>query len=113
TEGVHAEENEEDFIVDNGLLRMTVDAHGLITHLVDTASGRDAIPAGQRGNLLQIHPDFPNMWDAWDIDPFYANTVTDLDDGQATMSRKDGSVTISVTRTFGHSSATQSLTVNP
>jgi hypothetical protein len=31
---------------------MTVDAHGLITHLVDTASGRDAIPAGQRGNLL-------------------------------------------------------------
>ncbi|PZM34718.1 hypothetical protein DOL99_25280, partial [Salmonella enterica subsp. enterica serovar Derby] len=50
---------------------------------------------------------------AWDIDPFYANTVTDLDDGQATMSRKDGSVTISVTRTFCHSSATQSLTVNP
>jgi alpha-mannosidase len=31
------------------------------------------------------------MWDAWDIDPFYANNVTDLDDGQATMSRKDGS----------------------
>ena len=35
TESVHAEENEEEFIVDNGLLRMTVDAHGLITHLVD------------------------------------------------------------------------------
>ena len=111
--GVQAEDAADGFVVDNGLLRLTVDEHGLITHLVDPASGRDAIPAGQRGNLLQIHPDFPNMWDAWDIDPFYANNVTDLDDGRATMSRNGDSVTISVTRTFGDSRATQSLTVNP
>ena len=25
-------------------------------------------PPGARGNLLQLHPDLPNDWDAWDID---------------------------------------------
>jgi alpha-mannosidase len=30
------------------------------------------------GNLLQLHQDFPNRWDAWDVDRFYRNKVTDL-----------------------------------
>ena len=47
---------------------------------VRPAAGRETVAPGGPANLLQIHPDFPNMWDAWDVDAFYRNTVTDLTD---------------------------------
>ena len=37
----------------------------------DHASGREAIAPGSVGNLLELHRDTPNDWDAWDIDEFY------------------------------------------
>ncbi|WP_130865714.1 alpha-mannosidase [Acidipropionibacterium timonense] len=101
------------WIVDNGLVRLAVDSAGRVTGLVDLASGRDAIPAGTRGNVLQLHPDFPNMWDAWDIDPFYANSVVELTDGVASLTRVGDGVEIAVTRSFGASTAVQKLAVNP
>ena len=58
--------------------RSTWIADGLIIAAIDRASGRNAIVEGAHGNLLQLHQDFPNMWDAWDVDRFYRNTVTDL-----------------------------------
>ena len=44
----------------------------------DHASGRDAIAPGQFGNLLELHRDTPNEWDAWDIDAFYRRNVVRL-----------------------------------
>ncbi len=66
------------FVLENALVRVTISAEGLITSAVDLATGRETIPAGEAANLLQLHQDFPNMWDAWDIDRYYRNTVTDL-----------------------------------
>ena len=45
---------------------------------MDHASGRDAIAPGQFGNLLELHRDTPNEWDAWDIDAFYRRNVAAL-----------------------------------
>ena len=45
-----------------------------------SAADRETVAPGAAANLLQLHPDFPNMWDAWDVDEFYRNTVTDLTD---------------------------------
>lgn len=64
-----------------------------------------AIAAGSAGNLLQLHRDTPNEWDAWDIDEFYRQVVTDLTAGTVTV---DGE-TIVVQRSFGDSSITQRL----
>ncbi|WP_027587015.1 alpha-mannosidase [Acidipropionibacterium thoenii] len=117
---VKVREDAEWIVVDNGLIRLEIDRCGLIRHLIDLSSHRDVIPAGERGNLLQIHPDFPNKWDGWDIDIFYADRVTDIDEGEAEVlghpgdtAAADGSVTVTVSRTFGHSSAIQTLTVHP
>ena len=44
--------------------------------------GLGMMGSGMAANLLQLHPDFPNMWDAWDVDEFYRNTVTDLTDAE-------------------------------
>ncbi|MFC9122979.1 alpha-mannosidase [Streptomyces sp. NPDC057067] len=65
-------------VLDNGLVRITVDARGLITSAYDLTAEREALAPGTVGNLLQLHQDFPNQWDAWDIDAFYRNTVQDL-----------------------------------
>ena len=100
--------------IDNGLLRLQVDGQGLISSLVDLASGREVIPAGATGNLLQLHADFPNMWDAWDIDSFAFNTVTNLTDGTPEIVRtEDGGIGVVVRRSFGTSSAVQTLTLLP
>ena len=65
-------------VLDNGVVRVTVSAQGLITSAVDLATGRETVAPGQAGNLLQLHQDLPNRWDAWDVDRFYRNRVTDL-----------------------------------
>ena len=103
----------EGMTLDNGLLRLAVDDRGRVTSLLDLATGRDAIPPGALGNLLQLHPDFPNQWDAWDIDPAAFNTVTTLDDGRPELVEADGGASVVVRRAFGASTAVQTLTVLP
>jgi alpha-mannosidase len=76
--GAEVLERDGGHVLRNALVSVTFDADGLITSAVDRATGRDAIAPGAVGNLLQLHQDFPNMWDAWDVDRFYRNRVTDL-----------------------------------
>ncbi|MQA06917.1 MAG: alpha-mannosidase, partial [Streptosporangiales bacterium] len=64
------------YVLDNGLLRVTVDAAGLVTSLLDLRADRELVPPGGAANLLQLHQDLPNAWDAWDVDAFYRNTVS-------------------------------------
>jgi alpha-mannosidase len=65
-------------IMDNEILRVTIDGDGLLRSVVDLRIGRDVIPSGQRANLLQLHPDHPAKWDAWDLDRHYRNAHIDL-----------------------------------
>ncbi|MFJ8335829.1 alpha-mannosidase [Streptomyces sp. NPDC094437] len=96
------------FVLDNGLVRIVVDAQGLIVSARDLVADREALPPGARANLLQLHQDFPNQWDAWDIDVFYRNTVRDLVDAESVTASGDG---IRVVRAFGASRVEQTLTL--
>ncbi|OON80120.1 alpha-mannosidase [Streptomyces tsukubensis] len=96
------------YVLDNGLLRVEIDGRGLIVSVYDHAADREAIAPGQAANLLQLHPDFPNQWDAWDVDAFYRNTGSDLTDVSA-LGVEDSSVR--VVRTFGGSRVSQLLSV--
>ncbi|WP_185057166.1 alpha-mannosidase [Thermocatellispora tengchongensis] len=106
-----AAEHDGTYVLDNGLLRVTVDRRGLVVSLLDLVAGREVLPPGAAGNLLQIHPDLPNHWDAWDIDPFYRNTVTDLVDAEEVAPAGPGA--IRVVRAFGSSSVRQTLRLRP
>jgi alpha-mannosidase len=104
------------FVLDNGLLRVEVDGRGLVVSAYDLAAERETVAPGQSANLLQIHPDFPNRWDAWDVDAFYRNTVTDLTelDELAPVGPDEGgaggaAVAVRIVRTFGASRVTQVL----
>ncbi|UXI82068.1 glycosyl hydrolase-related protein [Streptomyces vinaceusdrappus] len=99
-------------VLDNGLLRVEIDARGLVVSAYDLTADRETIAPGTAGNLLQLHPDFPNMWDAWDVDAFYRNTVTDLTDADEVTPGDDG-VSVRIVRSFGSSRITQVLTLPP
>ena len=46
--------------LDNGLVSVSIGTDGTLTSVVDLASGREVLPAGMPGNLLQLHPDLSN-----------------------------------------------------
>ncbi|MGM9386425.1 alpha-mannosidase [Streptomyces antibioticus] len=97
-------------VLDNGLLRVEIDARGLVVSVRDIEADRETVAPGRAANLLQLHPDFPNMWDAWDVDEFYRNTVTDLTDADEVTAGEDGA-SVRIVRTFGTSRAVQVLSL--
>ncbi|MBY8339042.1 glycosyl hydrolase-related protein [Streptomyces spinosirectus] len=99
-------------VLDNGLLRIEIDARGLVVSAYDIEAGRETVAPGRVAGLLQLHPDFPNMWDAWDVDEFYRNTVTDLTDADEVSGGEDGA-SVRVVRSFGASRVTQVLSLPP
>ncbi|MDT0170581.1 glycoside hydrolase family 38 C-terminal domain-containing protein [Pseudarthrobacter sp. BRE9] len=113
-ERVQATPHHGGYILDNGLVRAVVDANGLLASLRDHASGREAIAPGQRGNLLELHRDTPNEWDAWDIDEFYRRNVTALVRAESVrLASEGGSAVVVVERLAGNSPLTQRITLTP
>jgi alpha-mannosidase len=97
------------YVLDNATLRVGLDAAGLLTSVFDLPAGREALAPGSYGNLLQLHRDQPNRWDAWDIDQHYRNVTVDLT-GPAEIEPVDGGVRIR--RSFGHSAIEQTVTLS-
>ncbi|MET7492048.1 glycoside hydrolase family 38 C-terminal domain-containing protein [Streptomyces sp900116325] len=99
------------FVLDNGILRVTVDRDGLIAAVRDLDAHREVIAPGHRANLLQLHPDHPNHWDAWDIDRHYRRSRTDLTDAESVELVEEGPLrtAVRVVRTFGRSRLVQEI----
>ncbi|GAA1696303.1 glycoside hydrolase family 38 C-terminal domain-containing protein [Fodinicola feengrottensis] len=97
--------------LDNGLVRVRLDDNGNLQSVFDLEKGREALAPGTVGNLLQLHPDHPNQWDAWDIDKFYKHKHTDLSDVDSIEILDAGPLSgaIRVRRSFGESKISQVL----
>ncbi|MGH9079865.1 MAG: alpha-mannosidase, partial [Acidimicrobiales bacterium] len=93
----------------NEHLRIELDDNGLLSSVFDRSAGREVLTAGSRANLLQLHPDYPNFFDAWDIDAWYRDQVEDITTVDAIDVVETGPVraAIRVTRSFGRSSIAQ------
>ncbi|MGW4884300.1 alpha-mannosidase [Streptomyces murinus] len=100
------------YVLDNGLLHIEIDARGLVVSARDLTADREAVAPGTAAGLLQLHQDFPNMWDAWDVDSFYRNTVTDLTDTDEIGVGVDGA-SVRIVRSFGNSRAVQVFSLPP
>ncbi|WP_216402691.1 alpha-mannosidase [Arcanobacterium phocae] len=61
----------------NGVLTIDFADDGACTRITD-ATGHTFIPSGEKAGQFFVFQDFPNMWDAWDIDPFYRGSETVL-----------------------------------
>ncbi|MER6738085.1 alpha-mannosidase [Streptomyces puniciscabiei] len=99
-------------VLDNGLVRVEVAEDGTLSSVADLRAGREVL-AGQ-GNLLRLHTDLPNCWDAWDIDKHYRNRYTDLlEASEIEIVDQDPLLgSIRVSRSFGKGSTiTQTITL--
>ena len=110
-EAVTSRTADDGFVLDNGLLRVTVDRDGLIAAVRDLDAHREVVAPGHRANLLQLHPDHPNHWDAWDIDRHYRRSRTDLTDADSVELVEEGPLrtAVRVVRTFGKSRIVQEI----
>ena len=75
SQGVHLLQVDDGYEITNAFFKARVSASGELTSLREIESDREWIPAGQKAGEFHIHQDFPNMWDAWDLDPFYRNSL--------------------------------------
>ncbi|MFF2847904.1 alpha-mannosidase [Streptomyces sp. NPDC058001] len=102
---VTAQTQDGGFVLDNGVLTVVVDGRGLLTSVYDHTAQREAIAPGTAGNLLQLHPDDPNLWSAWNIDSYYRDTVRDLDEAESVTLVDAGPLLASVRVEHAHGSS--------
>lgn len=57
------------YLMANGLIAVCIDTRGLVASVRELATGREAIAPGAFGNLLQLLPDDPGEWSAWQLGP--------------------------------------------
>jgi alpha-mannosidase len=103
-----------DRAMENDLLRVHWDDHGLLTSIWDKEAQREVLAPGARGNLLQLHDDNPANFDAWDIDSNYLKHRVDLME----LSRQEVEVpgglrgAVRFTREFGSSRFSQRMVLD-
>ncbi len=99
--------------LENEHLRVEFDTDGLIVSLYDKDAEREVIEPGARANQFQIHPDYPNFYDAWDIDKFAFETVSAITDLGDVSLVESGPLRASLrfTRSFGSSTITQVISL--
>ncbi len=66
------------FVLEDDALRVEVDRRGTLVSIVDTHAGRELLPQGLAGGVLQLFRDTPREWDAWDINDEDKRSVRDL-----------------------------------
>ncbi|MFD5030640.1 alpha-mannosidase [Streptomyces sp. NPDC058405] len=100
-------------VLDNGLLRILIDADGLVRSALDLTTGREAIAPGAAGNLLQLHRDDPARWSARNLDAQYRATCRDLDRAHRVEVAESGPLlaSVRVVRSTGRSTIEQELSL--
>ncbi|HEU5081757.1 MAG TPA: glycoside hydrolase family 38 C-terminal domain-containing protein [Acidimicrobiales bacterium] len=95
-------------VLDNGIVRAVVAADGTLASLLDHRAGRECL-AGP-GNVLQLFPDLPNTYDAWDVDQhtlrLAPTLLTDVDSVEVEEAGPMRAA-VRVRRSFGASSIVQ------
>lgn len=111
---VVAERDGDDVVLRNDLVRVRIDGRGLVTSILDLRADRELVPAGRAANLLQLHQDLPNAWDAWDIDAHYRHTVRDLVEVESIEVVEYGPLRarVEIVRAFGASRVTQRISLH-
>jgi alpha-mannosidase len=80
----------------------------VIRSILDKRHDREVLPPGGAANLLELHPDHPSRWDAWDLDEHYRHRVTPL---TATDEVRITDEALVVTRSFGRSRVEQRISL--
>jgi alpha-mannosidase len=92
----------------NGRLAVRWDGNGTLTSVIDLAHAREIVPVGAAFGVLELAPDHPVEYDAWDLESWTRGLATPLT-GPADVSIVDAGPLVGrvrVHRPFGPSTAT-------
>ena len=98
--------------LENSLLRVVIDpTTGCITSLYDKKSQFETFTKGSCGNELQTFTDKPKMFDAWNIDANFDQTVTRLDKADSVKLVESGPLraVVRITRSWQNSKFVQDI----
>lgn len=111
---VTAEAGDDGITVANGLVRLVIDGDGLLASVRDLRADREILAPGERGNVFRLHMDYPNAWDAWDVDVFYRETVQEITAAQSVRLVESGLLraVVEVVRVFGRSRIVQRIVLH-
>ena len=94
----------------NSRLAVRWDHAGNLCSIIDLARAREVLPAGMLGAVLELAPDHPVEYDAWDLEAWtWASAVALTDAHDVTVEVTDAGPLmgrVAVRRTFGPSSST-------
>ena len=96
-------------MLESDVFRVRLDRTGVIRSILDLRHDREVLPPTGAANLLELHPDRPNRWDAWDLDAHYRHTVTSLIDLDELRVEDD---VVVVRRSFGASTVEQRIALH-
>lgn len=103
-----------DLLIDNDVLRVRISRDGLITSAVHLPTGREAVAPDAGLGLMQLHQDFPNTRDAWDLDEHYRHRVQDLTAAESvTVSCDAEGAHVAIERRFSKSRSRQVISLAP
>jgi alpha-mannosidase len=103
----------DDSHLENSRLSVRWDGAGLLTSVWDKSADREALAPGSRGNVFQVFTDYPNFYDAWDVDRFTLDhpvEVTTLDDLTVTEGGPHRA-SVRMSRSFGDSLIIQTISL--
>ena len=98
-------------LLENDLIRVTFNATGEITSILDKTSGREL--AAGTCNALKMYKDVPTGWDAWDLDSMYEETPVELTPEACVEVVEEGPLVavLRVTRTLNTSAMVQEISL--
>lgn len=96
----------------NASLAVSWDLDGRITSIIDVKAGRELLPAG-RHITLELAPDHPVEYDAWDVEQWTRGLGAPIADAQSVEIVDAGPLvaTLRVRRTFGRSTVVTDITM--
>jgi alpha-mannosidase len=103
TSAVTAQQSKTGITLENGLLRIKINSKGHLVSVYDLQARREAL--GGPANVLHLHEDIPNLWDAWDVDIFHKEKYRTLDNIEELTLVESGPLraTVKIVRVFGKS----------
>jgi len=100
--------------LENEHLRIEFDDDGVLSSVYDHDAERQVLAPGGRGNVFQLHPDYPNFFDAWDVDRFSFDQVEEFGTLESVAVAADGPLvgTLRVARSNGRSRIVQMISLH-
>ncbi len=89
----------------NGVVRITWDDRGRLESVYDLRAERECLRPGRAGAVIELAHDFPNEYDAWDLEGWARRNTEEIDDCAAIEVVDAGPLVgrVRVTRRFGAS----------